>query len=589
MTPGQMDQKNQSAVSPQASDEIAQIDPRAVLSSIGEVIYDWRIDSDEIIWSGNAAKVLGLASVESIATGRKFAESIAHESGQSRFEAVTRSGLQDHGAGVAYQTQYALQLGTSEHMLWVEDTGRWFAGTDGSPAYAHGVMRVINERYEAEKKLMHLSRYDQLTGQLNRTQLTETLATHLEEARKKNDNFGFIIASIDNLAIINTSYGFDVADEVIRAVAQRLRARMRGRDVLGRYSGNKFGIILNRCEANDLAVASERFIRGVRDEVIMTSAGPVSAMLTIGALMAPRFGRTVAEVMQRTHETLDLAKQRRRGGFATYSPSRERETARHNLMKMTDEVLCALNDRRFVLAFQPIVNTQTRQRKSYECLARIRREDGSVISAGQVIPLLEKLGLVRLIDLRVLELAVEKLALFPDLHLSVNVSTETAADPDWREALMTYTQRYPNIGKRITLELTETALIANMDEAHDFIALAREQGCQIAIDDFGSGHTSFKNLKVLGVDYVKIDGVFIQNITRSSDDRFFVKTLVDLAKHLNAKTVAEWVQDEESARILHDLGVDYLQGTHVGDAALVLEEEKAPSIQTPNIRVIAKA
>ena len=236
--------------------------------------------------------------------------------------------------------------------------------------------------------------------------------------------------------------------------------------------------------------------------------------------------------------------------------------------RATDKIVTALNERRILLAFEPVVATATRELAFYECLMRIRRADGSVVPASAVIPIAEQLGLVRLIDHRVIELVAAELGAAPFLQASVNVSPDSITDPDWWSALGAQLRARPGVAQRMMLEITETAAIQNLDEISGFVTRAKDLGCRIAIDDFGAGYTSFRNLRKLGVDIVKIDGAFVQNITHSADDRAFVQTLIDLARRLEIKTVAEWVQDEEAAAILREWGCDYLQGDLVGRASL---------------------
>ncbi len=546
----------------------AHFDAAQILASVGEAAYDWRIDSDELLWSGNAGEVLLIADIAAISSGRAFAQLLEAENAQARFDVVAKSDKRDDGHGVAYQIQYRLCPDpASDTKLWVEDTGRWFAGPDGRPARAQGVLRVVNERYEHERQLTFLARHDGLTGELNRHCLNEVLEDTIDEALRFRSSCGFLLIGIDNLARINDSYGFDIADQVIGAVAKRLRSRMRGKDTLGRYSGNKFGLVLRDCTPDDMAIAAERMLAGVRDEMVPTSAGQISATVTIGGVTAPRHARSVAEVLARAQESLDTAKARRRGSFQAYRPNIEREAMRRDNVRATDEIVAALNERRIFLAYETVAEAIGRQPAFYECLMRIRRFDGSLIAANEIVPVAERLGLVRLLDFRVLELVVDEMAAAPTLQTSFNVSPASTTDPDWWAGLASLLRGHAGVAERLIVEITESAAIQDIDETRGFVARVKDLGCRIAIDDFGAGYTSFRNLRKLGVDIVKIDGAFVQHIMRSDDDRAFVRTLIDLAKRLKLKTVAEWVQDEAAAGTLAAWGCDYLQGALIGLAA----------------------
>jgi diguanylate cyclase (GGDEF)-like protein len=550
------------------SRDAAPLDAAAILASVGEVAYDWHIDTDVLSWSANAAGVLLIRDVAAISSGRAYAQLLDADNAQARFDVVTQSDKRDDGNGVAYQIQYVIRPDpSSETKLWVEDTGRWFAGADRRPKRAHGVLRVINERYEHERKLTFLARCDGLTGELNRHRLTEVLEDTLEEALRSRSSCGFLLVAIDNLARINESYGFDTADQVIGAVAKRLRSRMRGKDTLGRFSGNKFGLVLRDCTPDDMAIAAERMLTGIRDEMVPTNAGPIAATVTIGGVTAPRHARSVAEVLARAQESLDGAKTRRRGSFQAFRPSIEREAMRRENVRSTDEIVAALNERRIFLAYESVASATDRQPAFYECLMRIRRTDGSLIAAHDIVPVAERLGLVRLLDFRVLELVVDEMIAAPALQASFNVSPASTTDPDWWSGLASLLRSHAGVAERLIVEITESAAIQDIDETRGFVTRVKDLGCRIAIDDFGAGYTSFRNLRKLGVDVVKIDGAFVQHIMSSEDDRAFVRTLVDLAKRLNLKTVAEWVQDDAAAAMLQAWGCDYLQGALIGLAS----------------------
>ncbi len=553
-------------------------DPNAILTSIGLVPYDWRIDADTLVWGANAAEVLQVGEPGDIATGRGYAAYLDPKNTSTRYDAVMETGGRDSGSGVPYQTEYCLLTGADRATaLWVEDNGRWFAGPDGRPARAHGIIRVVNERHDQNERLAYLSRFDGLTGEMNRNALTETLADALDEATKFRGSCGFMLIAVDNLARINEAYGFGVADEVIASVGRRIRGRMRTGDLLGRFSSNKFGVVLKTCTPDDLTAAADRFLAAVREDVVQTAHGPVATTVTIGAVAAPRHARTVDEILAHAQESLDSAKARRRGSYVAYRPNIEREAVRKENVRATDKIITALNERRILLAFEPIVETVSRRTAFYECLMRIRRSDGTIVPASAVIPVAEQLGLVRLIDHRVIELVTAELVASPTLHASLNVSPHSIIDPDWWSALGAQLRAHSGVAQRMTLEITETSAIQNIDETAGFVTRAKDLGCRIAIDDFGAGYTSFRNLRRLEVDMIKIDGAFVQNLPRSEDDRAFVRTLVDLGRSLGLTTVAEWVQDEEGAAVLAEWGCDYLQGTLIGRASL-----DRPWITAPN-------
>ena len=542
-------------------------DTSQILGSVGEAAYEWRIDTDAIAWSGNATAVLGVTAADAIASGRVWAQRVDAEGGHSRFDAVTRSGQRDEGKGVAYQVQYAWRAVEGDEKIWIEDTGRWFGGTDGLPARAHGVVRVITERHACEIALARLAHSDALTGEMNRTRLVETLTACIDEAVRFRTSCGFLLVAIDNLGQLNEAYGFAVADEAIAQVAKRIRSQMRGGDHLGVFSGNKFGVILKNCMPDDLTVAAERLLASARDETVPTSSGSLAVTITIGGVTAPRHARAVEEVLSRAQDALDLARARRHGSFMAYRPNVERDAMRRENVRATDEIVAALNERRIELAYEPVVEVASRKVAFYESLMRVHRADGNIAQAHEIIPVAERVGLVCMLDHRVLELVVNELADAPALKASVNVSPASTADPGWWAGLAAMLRAHPGTGERLTVEITETAAIRDIDDACGFVNRVKDLGCRIAIDDFGAGYTSFRNLRKLGVDILKIDGAFVQNMLKSEDDRAFVRTLIDLSRRLGLKTVAEWVQDEKTAEVLGGWGCDYLQGALIGLAS----------------------
>ena len=560
---------------------IALSDVADIVAATDEVAYRWLIDSDSLAWSANACSVLRISDPGAIATGRAFTRLLDAHNTLSREEAVLKSQLRDGGAGVLYQVQYAIQGSPPATPLWVEDTGRWFAGPNGRPARADGTIRVITERHAEIERLSYLSGFDDLTGEMNRRGHTERLDAVLKDAIRFRTSFGFLVVSIDDLARVNEAYGFAIGDEVIAACAKRLRGRMRGSDDLGRLSGNKFGVIVRECESDDLTAAADRFLVAVRDEPVQTTTGPVAVTASVGGIMAPRHAQTVHQVLLRAHEALSAGKLKRRGAVHVFRPDVERDALRRDNMRASDEIIAALNERRIFPAFEPVVEAKTHRIAFHECLMRIRRADGTLVVAQDIMPIAERLGLVRLVDHRMLELAVVEMTTFADLQLSLNVSPASANDGTWWNTLVAAVASRPDIARRLTIEITESAAIQDLDEAQDFVARLKDLGCRIAIDDFGAGYTSFRNIRKLHADLVKIDGSFVKDLATSPEDQIFVRMVIELARQLGLKTVAEWVQDEVAAGMLRAWGCDYLQGVLIGSASVAPPWSQAASEAPP--------
>lgn len=543
-------------------------DPRAILDSIGQTVYDWDLHTDRIQWGPNAAAVLGVKKIESIQTGRAYADWLSHDSESSRFDVISRSTATDEGAGVPFQICYGLVPpdGPRDATVWIDDAGRWFGGPDGKPARAHGLVRVVTDRYKQERQLALKSRFDALTGALNRACLLELTANFYEQAARRKQSFAALLISVDNLFVLNRTHGYDIADQMLAGLAQRLRANCRERDLLARYAGNKFAVVLENCDAAEMAAAAERFVEIAAAAPFETNVGPAPLSLRVGGVVAPRNGRAAHVLFQHAEEALDLARQPGASRFVAYEPSLARDDARMRALKISDEIVSALNSDRILIALQPIVDAPSGEPAMFEALMRLRRSDGSLAAPAAVLPTAEKAGLIQMIDQRVLELALKKLQDHPEMRIAVNMSGQTLHEPDFISRFRTLLGADDDLARRLTVELTETCVIVDVEATADAIAALQHFGTKVAMDDFGSGHTSFKNLRRLNVDLVKIDGAFVQNLSRSVDDRFFVRTLIDLARHIGIPIVAEWVEDGETAKILRDWGVEFLQGDYFAAA-----------------------
>lgn len=399
-------------------------------------------------------------------------------------------------------------------------------------------------------------------GMSTRGQLMEALADVLK-AQGGPGSWCLLLVGIDYLGRMNDSFGFEVADQVVIEIARRVSLRAGMPDIIARFSGSKFAILAPCPDAPDHAEALAAQIGcAIRSTPVETSAGPMPVSVTIGGVLAtPR--ATQSEVIANVQEAYDFAKRHGRGSFHLYERDPALEQRRRTNQKIAEEIVKAIWEGRVSLALQPVVDMRSRLPVFHEALARISPVPGaSLKDASQIIEAAERLGLVGLLDRHILVLATRALHHDPDLRLSVNVSPSSIADREWLHLFAG--EVTPEIGPRLILELTESAAVHDLSAARAFVSEARARGARVAIDDFGAGSTSFRNLRSLGVDMVKIDGSFIVNMGTSADDRAFVRALIQLARQLGLTTVAEWVQNEHAAKELAEAGCDYIQGELTG-------------------------
>ncbi|MGD0189949.1 MAG: EAL domain-containing protein [Rhizomicrobium sp.] len=535
---------------------------RLAVTGAGAAVFDWTMGDDRIAWDG-ALDILSLHSDPDALTYGTTLRTWMSRGGREQLDIIVR---ETHFKERLFEVEF--EAASAMGAVWFDMRGVRVPNESGDAERLAGTLQIITERKREAQRLTYLATRDELTGHLNRTSLRGELARAIEAAKAEERTCGYLVAAIDRLAMINEAYGFGAADEVIVTVGERIATNLKGTDIVGRTAGNKLGVILGDCNAREMTLVADRLRAMVRGEVISTRGGTVSATVSVGAVWLPSGATSSQEAMLRAEEALDRARAAGRDGFSVYAKSPQREMARLRLMSIADEVVAALNDRRLVFAYQPIVSAGTHRPEHHECLLRMKRHDGSIVAAGQFIPAAEQLGIIRLVDRRALEMTIAQLHAHNDISLAVNVSGTTAGDPSWLQSFINYIYENRKVAGRLIVELTETAALEDFEKSTQFISKLRDMGCKVAIDDFGAGFTSFRNLQMLRVDMVKIDGAYVKGLTQSPDNQIFVRTLVDLAKNFDLKTVAEWVGSAEEAELLLSFGIDYFQGFHFGEPVL---------------------
>ncbi|MEM9988703.1 MAG: bifunctional diguanylate cyclase/phosphodiesterase, partial [Pseudomonadota bacterium] len=528
------------------------------LSAAGQALFEFDPQTNRLVWAEpNAASGLfGLESQKQLEDANALPDFLDNSFVIERQSAVEEA---QTGSG-SYCLEY--RLNERAGAKWVEERGTWME-FDGRPKLI-GVIRRIDDQKKREQRLSYLASYDELTGQLNRSSCKETLTCALDGVKAGTRSGALLLVGIDSVGEINNDFGFDIADQVIVEVASRIEAAIRNQGILGRVAGTKFNVILNDGSTDSLLSIARQIMNTMRESLVHTRAGGIGVSVCIGATKLTAQTLSAAAAMAETEAAFDTARRKGPSSFELFSEETETVSRRRKNTELSDVILTALNDRRLFLAYQPIVADVGVPCTKYEGLVRMRSPDGQEIPAPAFVPAAERLGLVHLLDRRVLELATQVLARIPDIELNVNLSWETVKDPVWAEGYLSHLRANRHVTPRLTIELTETQVVDAIEASIEFVSAIKEIGCSFAIDDFGAGYTSFRNLKALDIDVLKIDGSFVSGVAESRENQLFVRTLLDLARNFGMKTVAEWVDNESDAALLKAFGVDYLQGFYLG-------------------------
>lgn len=547
----------------------------SALACSGDVVYSWDLVKDNISWVGNTSDMFGGGASDTVQTGDAFHERINPDDLKTRLKFLSKH----FTTREPFDCEYRVRT-EKGGFCWIHERAAADFSEAGQPIRLNGVLRVITGRKQHEILLEQRANYDELTGLYNKSRLREAVDHALAYAERYSVAGGFLSVGIDKMAMINDAYGRQTADSVIVGVARRLEECLRATDVIGRIDGDSFGIVLGNADELGIAAAAEKILNLFRQAAVQTPVGPVQVTVTIGGAVFPGLIQTAHDLMASADSAMCDAKRLGRNCFAFFEMPEDQRVRQREYMMIGEQVTKAMQEDRIVFAYQPVVLSDNGDVAYYETLIRMIDEKGEIVSAGAFVPVAERLGLMREIDRYTLELAIADLLSDPDIILALNISSLTASDRSWLRALVSHLKGKPDVASRLMIEITETAALDDFEDSARFIAAVRDLGCKVALDDFGSGYTSFRHLKSLTVDVVKIDGSFVINLGENPDNLLFIRTLLNLAEGFGIQTVAECVQSEEDADLLKIEGVNYMQGFYYGRPQLGRPGSKMPTRRT---------
>jgi diguanylate cyclase (GGDEF)-like protein/PAS domain S-box-containing protein len=452
------------------------------------------------------------------------------------------------------------------HYLWVLLTVSLVRDDRGRPLYFVKQVQDISERKELAARLEYLIDHDFLTGLYNRRRFQQELSHEAERVSRYGGNGAVLMIDLDHFKDVNDAFGHKAGDDLLKGVAGALKHRVRQTDLVARVGGDEFAMLLPEADADQAQIVADGIVKALSREVAVLGERSIHVTASVGVALFDGLG--AAELLEFADLAMYDAKQEGRNRVAVYSASgghREKVSAR---LAEVEHIRNALREERLLLYCQPIVDLKCEAVCQYELLLRLRTDGGDEpLSPASFLYVAERFGLIQDIDCWVARQAValiaEQASAGRRLVLHVNLSGKSIGDPRVASLIEQAIGAAGIDPGCLVFELTETAAIANIEEAKSFAHRLHARGCRFALDDFGAGFGSFYYLKTLPFDYFKIDGEFIRDVVGSHMDQLVVGAIVGIAQGMGKKTIAEFVADGETARLLRKFGVDYAQGYHI--------------------------
>jgi len=427
------------------------------------------------------------------------------------------------------------------------------------------VLRDVTELAGLTEAISYQAQHDSLTGLLNRNAFGRAVAEAMEYSRRHGVAHAVCYFDLDQFKIVNDTCGHSAGDELLKQLAERLRERMRDGDVLARLGGDEFGVLLFRCGPAKAQAIAEEFCALVREFRFVWG----NEVFTVGASigLVPFDGNsTPQEVLAAADAACFIAKEQGRNRVHIAHPGDSAVASRHGEMRQTTLIQRALDEDRFRLRYQRIEPLRAGAGPvKVEFLVSMLSPEGELLPPAQFLPAAERFNMMPRLDRHIVRLAFQYAACPPtelaDIDsFSVNLSGQSLADRDFLGYVVDLLAETGVDPRTICFEITETAVIANLDAAIRFIERLRAEGCQFALDDFGSGLSSFGYLRNLPVDYLKIDGQFVKGMCEDRINQSIVESINQIGHLMGIKTVAEFVEHDRVRDALAAMGVDYGQG-----------------------------
>jgi diguanylate cyclase (GGDEF)-like protein/PAS domain S-box-containing protein len=493
--------------------------------------------------------------------------------------------LREGGAiGVA---EHALLMSRSGTEVAIHNSASPIRDRAGDIIGAVSVFRDVTKERRLRRALSYQASHDALTGLINRREFDNQLQDALNSTQRGVDAHVLMYVDLDQFKVVNDTCGHPAGDRLLRDVTALLQARVRTADVIARLGGDEFGVLLQNCDIEQAQRIAEAVRASIRDYRFVWNEEAMSIGASIGLVAMSAEVESVATLMSAADIACYAAKDAGRNRVQVYDSTAG--SGRHREMYWVARVTRAADEGRLELYAQPIEpvpglarEPPTAGLRLRELLVRLRDEQGQLVAPGEFIPAAERYNVMAAIDRWVVQRAIEMLRAQPQpqpqpehearerLLLAVNLSGTSLNDQGFMDFVLGALED-KEVARGLCFEITETAAVANLAHAAYVMRELKSRGCRFALDDFGSGLSSFRYLKALPVDFIKIDGQFVANIATDRADRSMVEAICQVGRALGIQTIAERVESREVLETLTAIGVDYAQGYFLGEPRPIAE------------------
>ncbi len=475
--------------------------------------------------------------------------------------------------------EHSSLIAADNKVVAVEASVAPMKNNEGNIIGAVMVIQDVSNTRKLARQLSYQASHDMLTGLYNRLKFEECLEEVLLNIKQEHRVHSLCFLDLDRFKQVNDTCGHVAGDELLRQLPDLFQKVLRSGDVVARLGGDEFGILLENCELNQASVIADKIRQEIKDFRFIWEEKVFTIGVSIGVVGIDENTSDMSRIMSQADMACYAAKDSGRNLVHVYEHADEQASERHGEMHWTARITRALEQNRFVLYRQPIVGLSGDTGEHYQVLVRMVDEKGSVVPPGAFIPSAERYNLMAEIDRWVINEVFRLIAeddsgdaaTGTDTVITINLSGDSLNDNGLHDYIISLKDRLGISLSNVCFEINETVAISNLVKATALINALKKHGCRFSLGDFGSGLSSFAYLKTLPVDYIKIDGTFVKDVSSDPVNRAMVDSIQQMGHAMKLDTIAECVEDEQTLSILKEIGINYAQGYHLGRPQAIRE------------------